>query len=70
MKERGLWVIVPSPEVVAEWDKASRMPTDFRGSSCPKDFDWFYGIVKQMRGGEVMHARGFTVSGSFRSPRG
>jgi TRAP-type C4-dicarboxylate transport system substrate-binding protein len=53
MKERGLKVIVPTPEVVAEWDKASENAyPDFRGYYVTEqDFDWLYGIVKQMRGG-------------------
>jgi TRAP-type C4-dicarboxylate transport system substrate-binding protein len=52
MKERGLRIVAPTPEVVAEWDKAVEDAyPDFRGYYVSaEDFDWLSGIVKQIRG--------------------
>jgi len=51
MKARGLHVVTPQPEVLAEWDQASEKAyPDFRGYYVSaQDFDWLASVLKQIR---------------------
>jgi len=51
MKARGLHVITPQPEVLAEWDRAiDKAYSDIRGHYVSaQDFDWLASVVKQIR---------------------
>jgi TRAP-type C4-dicarboxylate transport system substrate-binding protein len=51
MEKRGLTVITPTPEQVAEWDtRVLEAYPDIRGFYVSEeDFDWFESVVKQVR---------------------
>jgi TRAP-type C4-dicarboxylate transport system substrate-binding protein len=51
MKARGLLVVTPEPQVVAEWDQAiEKAHADIRGSYVTaQDFDWMVGVAKKAR---------------------